>query len=152
MAARVPLLLGLMAAAALTIALILQYVFGYAPCHLCVLERLPWVTVVAAAAAAMTIVPRVGLLLAAVALLVGVGLSAYHVGVEQGWVALPASCVSGGAAGSLDELRAQLMQAGPTCDQVSVGFFGLSLVAWNGVASLAALALSLIGLRRPRVA
>lgn len=145
-AARVAGLLAVAATLALATALTLQYGFGQAPCHLCLLERWPWAAVVVTALGGAALGrARIGLALSAAALAVGAGMSGYHVGVEQGWVALPQSCVAGGSAASLDDLRAQLMSAGPTCDQVGVVFLGVSLAAWNGIASIAALAVALIG-------
>lgn len=132
---------------ALVMAFTLQYGLGFAPCHLCILERWPWAVVAASAAAGLALGrPRLAAALAIPALLVGVGLSGYHVAVEQGWAALPSSCVAGGSATSIDELRAQLGSAAPTCDQVSAAFLGLSLAAWNGIASLAAAGIALAGL------
>ena len=144
------LLIGLAGIVALGSAFTLQYGFGHAPCHLCLLERWPWVVVVLAAGLGLvTGRPRLGLGLAAVALLAGAGLSAYHVAVEQGWVALPASCVSVGKARTVEEMRAQIMNARPTCDRVTLSFLGLSLATWNGVASVLLLGAGLAGLRRP---
>jgi disulfide bond formation protein DsbB len=74
--------------------------------------------------------------LATLVLLVGAGLAAYHVGIEQGWWALPASCVAGGGAESVEELKRLLAEAPPACDQVSFTFLGLTLAGWNLVASL----------------
>jgi disulfide bond formation protein DsbB len=69
-------------------------------------------------------------------LLGGAGLAAYHVGVEQGWWALPAGCVAGAGAESLEDLKRLLAEAPPACDQVSFTFLGLTLAGWNLVASL----------------
>jgi disulfide bond formation protein DsbB len=131
------LLIWLAAAIASGTALILQYGFGHAPCHLCLYERLPYYALLALLPVAAALRrPRLGLLLAGLLLLGNAGLSAYHVAVEQGLVTLPESCVAGAAATTIEELRAQLMGARPTCDQVSLRFLGLSLAAWNLVASL----------------
>ena len=56
----------------------------------------------------------------AVILLGGTGLAAYHVGVEQGVLALPESCLAAGRAQSIDELRQMLAEAPPRCDQVAL--------------------------------
>jgi disulfide bond formation protein DsbB len=81
--------------------------------------------------------PRALLALAALVLLVGAGLGVYHVGVEEGWWALPAGCAAGASAQSVEDLRRLLAEAPPACDQVSFTFLGLSLAGWNVVASLA---------------
>jgi disulfide bond formation protein DsbB len=80
--------------------------------------------------------PRPMLALGALVLLVGAGLAGYHYGIEQGWFALPAGCAAGGDATSVEELRQMLREAPPACDQVRFDVFGLSLAAWNVLASL----------------
>ena len=129
-------LLGLASAAALASAYALQYLAGFEPCQLCYWQRYPYMAVIAVAAVSVASrFVRLGLLLALVLFLIGIGLSLYHVGVEQGIFALPAGCAAGGTATTVEELRAQLMTAAPACDQVSVRFIGLSLSAWNGIAT-----------------
>ena len=80
---------------------------------------------------------RLALGIAGLLLLGNAGLSLYHVGVEQGWFALPGGCIAGRTATTIEELRAQLAVAPPTCDQVSVSWLGLSLAGWNGLFALA---------------
>ncbi len=142
-------LVWLAAALAIGTALTLQYGFGRAPCHLCLYERVPYYAVLGALPVAAAFGrPRIGLLVAGLLLLGNAGLSTYHVAVEQGWMALPASCVAGGTARTLEELRAELARAAPTCDQVSVSFLNISLAAWNlAFAALLGL-LSLVAARR----
>ena len=130
----------LAAAAAIGVALTLQHGFGHKPCHLCLYERVPYYAVLLLLPAAWALGrPRLGLVIAGVLLLGDAGLSAYHVAVEQGWVPLPQSCAAAaGEARTPEELRAQIMGAAPTCDQVSASFLGLSLAAWNGLYALGA--------------
>jgi disulfide bond formation protein DsbB len=73
---------------------------------------------------------------ATLVLLGGAGLAAYHVGIEQGWWALPDSCIAGGTAATVEDLRRLLAEAPPACDQVSFAFVGLTLAGWNFVLSL----------------
>ena len=145
--ARWAALVWLAAVVAIATALTLQLGFGVQPCHLCLWERVPYYAVIVLVPALLLLRrPRVALAVAGLLLLGDAGLSLYHVAVEQGWIALPASCVSAGQAHTLDELRAQLAHAAPTCDQINVSFLGLSLATWNliaaalvGIASLAAI-------------
>jgi disulfide bond formation protein DsbB len=130
------LLLALAGGAVLLAALALQYLGGLAPCHLCVLERWPYVALVALGLIGWRWRPRALLALAVPVLLVGAGLGAYHVGVEQGWWALPAGCAAGENAQSVEDLKRLLAEAPPACDQVSFTFLGLSLAGWNIVTSL----------------
>jgi len=136
------------AAAAIGVALVLEHGFGFAPCRLCLYERVPYYAVLALLpVAALLGRPRLGLGLAGLLLLGDAGLSAYHVAVEQGWVPLPQICAAAaGEARTIEELRAQIMGAAPTCDQVSASFLGLSLAAWNGLYALGAGLASLLSL------
>ena len=148
---RVSLAVGVLAAAALAVAWTLQYGFGLEPCQLCLWERWPYIAVVLLAFGGLLLGrPRAAMALAALVLLAGAGLSVYHVGVEQGVFALPEGCVAVGQAATIEELRQQLMQARPTCDQVTASFLALSLAAWNGLFSVALAALAGFGaLARP---
>ena len=123
---------------ALGAALVAQFGFGLAPCHLCTLQRLPY------AFAAFTMLmagpePRVRALmlsLAAVIFLVGTGLAFFHVGVERHWWE---SACSGGdtLAGSAGGLLAKLAQGGaaPACDSVPFDVFGVSIAGMNLIVS-----------------
>lgn len=125
------------AGAALLAALGLQYFGGLPPCHLCVLQRYPYALLIVLGVVGWFWRPRLMLGLATLVLLAGTGLAGYHLGVEHGWWALPAGCIAGGEAQSIEELKRQLAEAAPSCDQVAFTFLGLSLAAWNGVISLA---------------
>lgn len=127
--------------------LIMQFGFGYEPCHLCIWERWPYLVAGAALAGAVILgVPRAGLLVATLAFALGAALAAYHVGVEQGVFALPESCVADdGPAQSIEQLKQMLENAPARCDQVTASFFGLSLAAWNLLLSIGLAVSSLIG-------
>jgi disulfide bond formation protein DsbB len=134
---RASLLLALASAAILLAALALQYLGGLPPCPLCIWQRWPYVALVALGLLGWHWRPRALLGIAMLVLLGGAGIAAYHVGIEQGWWALPAGCVAGGTADSVAELKRLLAEAPPACDQVGFGFLGLTLAGWNLVASLA---------------
>jgi disulfide bond formation protein DsbB len=134
--ARACLLLALASGAILLAALALQYLAGLPPCRLCIWQRWPYVALVGVGLLGWRWRPRALLGFAAVALLGGAALAAYHVGIEQGWWALPGGCVAGGGADSVEELKRLLAEAAPACDQVSFTFLGLTLAGWNLVASL----------------
>src|SRR5688500_1044418 len=106
------------AAAALLAALGLEHLGGYEPCNLCIQERYPCgVVIVDGLAGFWSGHIRVALAAVALSLLANVGLSAYHVGVEQGWLVLPEGCSAGGSAASVEDLRSQLAAAPARCDQ-----------------------------------
>jgi disulfide bond formation protein DsbB len=134
---RASLLLAVVSAAILLAALALQFLGGLAPCPLCIWQRWPYVALVALGLIGWRWRPRAMLSMTALVLLGGAGLAAYHVGIEQGWWALPGGCIAGGSAESVEELKRLLAEAPPACDQVGFTFLGLTLAGWNLVASLA---------------
>lgn len=139
------------AAIALTTAFGLEYLGGYAPCSLCIVERWPWGGALAVGLLGLySGYMRLALLLTVLLLGGNALLSGYHVGVEGGWFELPGSCAAGASASTIEELRAQLLNARPTCDRVAVRIFGLSLAAWNGIAAAAVAALAAAVLIRSR--
>lgn len=131
-------------AAVLGSALILQYVGGLEPCVLCIYQRVPYAATISLAIIGfvMSGSPRsVGAVhgLATIAFLIGAGIAAYHVGVEQQWWAGSAECTgaAAGSAQSVDELRAQIMSAPAVrCDEVAWSLFGISMAGYNFLVSL----------------
>jgi disulfide bond formation protein DsbB len=128
------LLLVAAAAAALLAALALQFLGGLAPCPFCVYQRYPYLVVIAAGALGLWLRrPRLALAAIALALAANVGIAGYHVGIEQGWLALPEGCSPNWRATTVEELRRQLEAAPARCDQIGFTLAGLSLAAWNAV-------------------
>lgn len=125
-----------------------QHLGGLAPCPLCIWQRWPHVAGAALGLAAFALAPsraaRLAAGLAALALAAGTALALYHVGVEQRWWLGPSTCASGGDIGALStaELMARI-RAAPLvrCDEVAWSLVGLSMAAWNGIASAALAAL-----------
>lgn len=123
-------------------ALLSQYWGGLVPCELCLIERWPWVAAIAISllalfAAGRPALPWVALLLGLV-FAAGAVLAAYHVGVEQHWLAGPAACTaSPTGAMTLEQMKAQIMGTAPVmCDKVQWSLGGVSLAGWNLIASL----------------
>jgi disulfide bond formation protein DsbB len=152
-----PLLLALGAGAALVVggAWIFQ-AFGYAPCELCLKERIPYYvgTVVALVAAGAAwrggrAVGRAALWGLAVLFAASAVFGAYHAGVEWGWWAGPSDCTGTPArAASMDAFMQQLQAVKVVrCDAVAIRILGLSLAGWNAVASLALALAGAIGAR-----
>jgi disulfide bond formation protein DsbB len=134
-------------------ALFFQYVVGLAPCVLCIWQRWPHVAVVVLGAAALGLARRAGaraaaLALAGIALLVGAGIGAFHVGVEQRWWAGTSECGGAVGAGSVDALRAQILAAPVVrCDEVAWSLFGISMAGYNVLISLALAAVAFLAAR-----
>lgn len=148
-----PLVLLVVSGATLGAALLLQYVGGYAPCVLCHYQRWPHIAIIALAALIVLFWRRragdppaaFGFGCTAV-LLAGLAASLYHVGVEQGVFAGPASCsnVVTGAL-SVEELRERLTAARIVrCDEIVWSFLGLSMAAWNAAICLVLAAYAII--------
>jgi len=131
------LLLALASVAILLAVLALQYLGDLPPCPLCVWQRWPYVGVALLGLIGWRWQPRPLLGVMALLLLTTTGIGAYHVGVEQGWWALPAGCAAGTEAQSIEDLKRLLAAAPPACDQIAFTFLGLSLAGWNVVAGIA---------------
>ncbi|MEZ5930654.1 MAG: disulfide bond formation protein B [Alphaproteobacteria bacterium] len=129
------LLLVLAALAVLATVFALQYLAGLEPCKMCIWQRWPFAILAVLGLIGAFAWPRAMLALGLLTLLVSIGLGGYHVAVEQGWLALPAGCAAGADASSVEELKALLKAAPPTCDQVGFSVLGLSLAGWNVVSS-----------------
>jgi disulfide bond formation protein DsbB len=145
--ARAPLVILIVAVAVLGGAFAFQYLGGLAPCELCLLQRWPWGAVIVFAAVAIFVpaARRPHLFLCALALLIGAGIAAYHVGVEHHWIAGPEACTGGPShITSIDELRRKLLATQAVrCDEPAWSMLGISMAGYNAVISLVLAAFSL---------
>jgi len=138
------LVLLIASAAVLGSALLSQYIGGLEPCVLCVYQRVPYAATISFAIVGLVMSksPRVvGAVhgLATIAFLIGAGIAAYHVGVEQQWWAGTTECMgaAAGSAQSVDEMRAQIMSAPAVrCDELAWSLFGISMAGYNFLVSL----------------
>ncbi|MGI9449475.1 MAG: disulfide bond formation protein B [Geminicoccaceae bacterium] len=130
------LFLAFIAADILLIVFAIEYIADAAPCRMCIWQRWPFAALIVLGLVGAFWKPKIALPLVVPLMLLSAGLAGYHVGVEQGWIALPAGCAAGGNATSVEELKALLANAPPSCDQVAFKLLGLSLAAWNLVTSL----------------
>lgn len=133
--------------------------FGYAPCELCLAQRLPYYVGIPFAALTVLLAARgparlrfaafagLALLFAASA-----GFGAYHAGVEWGFWPGPGAC-SGGfdPPRSVTDFFAQLNKVRVVrCDAPAIRILGLSLAGWNAVVSVLLGALAMGGMRLRR--
>jgi disulfide bond formation protein DsbB len=129
---------------------------GYAPCELCVKERLPYyaaipvagIAVSAAARNSKTFLRAAFLILALIFAASGI-FGAYHAGIEWGFWPGPKEC-----SGALDRARtneeflAQLQNLKlMRCDAPALRILSLSLAGWNAAISAGLTALAILGLR-----
>jgi disulfide bond formation protein DsbB len=124
-------------AALLAAAFAFQHLGGLAPCPLCIWQRWPHAVAVALGIALLARPVRAFALLGALAMLADAGIAAYHVGIEADWWAGPATCVAPDVGGMTpEELLERILDAPVVrCDEVAWRFLGLSMAAWNGLAS-----------------
>jgi disulfide bond formation protein DsbB len=132
---------------------------GLPPCHLCYYQRdVYWVAlsvgVVGFALGYMRIAwaRRAADALLTLIFLTGMGIAAYHAGVEWKWWPGPASCTGGGVvnAGQLAAFMNGAKLNVPQCDQAAWRMFGVSMAGYNAVISLALVALSGLAARKAR--
>ena len=133
-----------------------EYALGYAPCPLCLQQRIPYYVAiplaVIVATGALTRWPRQaivgGFALIALVMLVGAGMGAYHSGVEWKWWPGPASCGGLGQLGSGNLLDLVQNTRIIRCDEAAWRFLGLSLAGWNVLIALALAGVAAWGARK----
>lgn len=141
-----PVWLGVVSAAALLAALLVEHSMQIAPCELCLVERWPWRVALAAALAALVLPKARGVLwtVAVLALVVSCGLGVLHTGVEfHAWPSPFPSCHAPALTGGsiADQLAALPMRAAKPCDAATFLVPGLpvSMAAANLVLSVVVL-------------
>lgn len=139
-----------------------QLIGGYAPCALCLEQRIPYYVGLPLIAAgllahrlgARLTVLRIALLLAAAVFAYGFALGVYQAGAEWAFWPGPTDCGGGVATTtSAGNLLSQIQSTRlVSCTEASWRMFGLSFAGWNAVASLGLVVLTLggalTGLRR----
>ena len=128
------LLLAMFSAAALAAALIGQYGFNLHPCHLCLIQRIPFAVVILfglvgffAKRIATWMVGLSGL-----ALLINSGIALYHSGVERKWWAGLEGCSAPDMSGSVEDLMTRIQNAATVnCTDIQWEFLGLSMANYN---------------------
>ena len=152
---KVGLWLALASALILGAVLTLQYGYGYAPCKLCLTERLPYYTALPLGLAALFAperFARLALGLAALGLLYGAGIGIYHAGAEWGFWPGPSDC--GGGTGANPGQVADFLNALQTtkvvdCSVAALRVLGVSLAGWNAAASFVLASLAGTAAARP---
>lgn len=137
-------------------ALAFQYIGGYMPCHLCLIQRDPYyygipLGVLALGASVFKMPAWAGRALLAVIglmMLVGGAIAVYHSGVEWSFWAGPSSCTNpaGGSTTNAANLLNDLNTVrGPSCDSAALRVLGLSMAGWNVLTSIALAAIAFAG-------
>jgi disulfide bond formation protein DsbB len=132
------MMLAAISIAALTAALISQYVFGLLPCELCLYQRIPYAIVILLAVLGVWATKKMdakygafNIFLCGIALLINSGIAFYHVGVEEAW------WTSGCSVGNLSELSTDALMASiksapaVSCSAKPWDLFGISMAGYN---------------------
>lgn len=151
----------LMTIATIAVALAFEYIGGYAPCPLCLMQRYAYYIAIPALFLALALhtagyrsAAGAIFLLSALAFVGNGILGVYHAGAEWSFWPGPDSCAGGAgvtatAGNLLQELQTTTVIR---CDEASFRFLGLSFAGWNVIASgvLAALCLRAASAEMPK--
>ena len=125
---------------ALISAFFIEYVLGHQPCNLCILERIPYVVAIAIILLNYKFYQfeKLFLVLLIIVFLTATLLSAYHFGIEQGFIeeSLVCDLKNGSGVTSKEEILKQLQEQKVTCKDVTFKIFGFSLTTYNIVISI----------------
>tara|TARA_B100001063_G_C16639148_1_gene489890 strand:+ start:312 stop:797 length:486 start_codon:yes stop_codon:yes gene_type:complete len=125
----------------------IEYVLGYQPCNLCLIERIPY-----GLGVILIIINNISkkdekfiILLLSLIFFFSFTVSVYHFGIEQNFIQESAVCGIENTSKILtkDELLKQLNTKSVSCKDVTFKVFGLSLTAINMILSLFLLLLSI---------
>lgn len=141
----------------LAVALVAQFGFGLAPCHFCLLQRYPYLMVIACGVLTL-LLPRGSLrwrLLVAIGVygLLATGtLGMIHTGIEQGWLNYKGGCVAEPLTSNSPEAILAAIKAAPlvACNEVAASFLGLSMATWNAIWAVTVIALIVLQYRFDR--
>ena len=136
--------LGTISMSMILFALISEYVFGFTPCSLCLIQRYPHM-LVAITSIWLVFFRTHDLFMYPLNTLImafSIILASYHVGVEQGIFQGPQSCSSSNLSSvsekSAEALLKEILNTSATrCNEVTWSFMGLSMATWNLILSIA---------------
>ena len=120
-------------------AFVIEFIFGYQPCNLCIIERFPYM--IAIAIILLTYIFKKNIIfyniLLVLVFLFSILISVYHFGIEQGMIEESMVCKSK----SLDlitkeDILNSLQELRISCKDVAFKIFGLSLTTYNIFISL----------------
>ena len=116
-----------------------EYILGYKPCNLCLIERLPYFFSIIIILLCLTINKfyKIVFILLTITFAVGTILSFYHFGIEQGFFKESLVCVINNEINSLakEDLIKELQKKVVSCKDVQFTLLGLSLAIINTIIS-----------------
>ena len=130
----------ILSVAILSIAYFIQYILGYEPCNLCLIERIPyWASIILIIF--FLIFKNHQKVISIIILLFfifGFFVSFYHVGIEQGFISESLVCdlEKNDINATAQQLLSNLEKKTISCKNVEIKIFGLSLATINTLISL----------------
>ena len=125
---------------ALTTAYFIEYVLGYKPCNLCLIERLPYVLAIIIISLGLILkkFEKTIIIFLILIFVVATIISFYHFGIEKGFFEESLVCKLDNNITNLskDELLKELQKETISCKDVSFRIFGFSLATINTIISL----------------
>ena len=125
---------------ALSSAFFIEYILGYQPCNLCLIERIPYGLSIIVIMAIFFIKKnqKFLVLLLILIFIFSLTISLYHFGIEQGFFQESSICRANSLTESIskEDLLKQLSEKTISCKDVTFRIFGLSLASINIVFSL----------------
>ena len=135
--------LGAISFSMILFALISEYVFGFAPCSLCLIQRYPHILVAVTSVWLIFFRTHIVFLYPVNTLVMALSiiLASYHVGVEQSIFQGPQSCSSSNLSlvreKSAEALLKEILNTSVIrCNEVTWSFMGLSMATWNLILSI----------------
>ncbi len=125
---------------ALSSAFFIEYVLGYQPCNLCVLERIPYLLALMIIVLNYKFIDLEKYFIFSLILifLAATILSLYHLGIEQGFIeeSLVCDLKNGSNLLSKEDILRQLQEKNVSCKDVTFKILGLSLTSYNIIISI----------------
>ena len=125
---------------ALIFAYFVEYVLGYQPCNLCLIERIPYLLslIIIIINYKFDLLEKYLILLLIFVFLAGTLISLYHLGIEQGFIEESALCDLKNSSKILSKeaILKQLEERIVSCKDVAFKIFGFSLTTFNIIISL----------------
>mgnify|MGYP001429067509 FL=1 len=132
---------------ALASAYFIEYILGYKPCNLCLIERLPYLFAIILIFTVLLInkLEKIILIILSIIFAAATILSFYHFGIEQGFFEESLVCIANNDVNNLtkEDLIKDLQSKTISCKDVDFRLFGLSLATINIIISFILSAITL---------
>jgi disulfide bond formation protein DsbB len=129
-----------------------QYFFKMPPCHLCLMQRIPYFSALALSLLIVATNRKILLWLLAIVFAASFALGLFHFGVEQKWWTYASGCTATNLfkpGASVEDMMAALKQAPVVrCDQSIPFLFGIGMAFYNMIGSLGLVVLTVFAVTR----